>query len=47
MSSSMVVCIRAARRATDGTGSISEVGCLITGNGCRASNAAAPSQDGA
>ena len=39
--------IRAARRATDGTGSISEVGCLITGNGCRASNSAAPSHDGA
>ena len=30
-----------------GTGSISDVGCLITGNGCRASNSAAPSQAGA
>src|SRR5215472_15325909 len=37
----------AARRDTAGTGSISEVGCLITGNGCRASNSAAPFQAGA
>src|ERR1700761_7805230 len=36
-----------ARRDTAGTGSISEVGCLITGNGCRASNSAAPFQAGA
>src|SRR5215472_18393785 len=37
----------AARRDTAGTGSISEVGCLITGNGCNASNSAAPFQAGA
>ena len=37
----------AARRDTDGTGSMSDVGCRITGNGCRASNSAAPSQAGA
>ena len=38
--------IPAARRATDGTGSISEPGCRTTGKGCRASNSAAPSQAG-
>ena len=37
----------AARPETDGTGSISEPGCRITGKGCRASNPAAPSQAGA
>ena len=37
----------AARRDTDGTGSMSEVGWRITGNGCRASKEAAPSQAGA
>ena len=36
-----------ARRETAGTGSMSEVGCLMTGNGCRASNSAAPFQAGA
>ena len=33
---------RRARRATPGVGSITEVGCRTTGNGCSASNAAAP-----
>ena len=37
----------AARRATDGTGSISDVGWRTTGNGCLASNSAAPAQAGA
>ena len=37
----------AARRETDGTGSMSDVGWRITGNGCLASNSAAPSQAGA
>ncbi len=37
----------AARRPTDGTGSISEVGCRTTVNGCRASNLAAPGHAGA
>jgi hypothetical protein len=37
----------AARRATDGTGSMSEPGWRITGKGCSASNSAAPSQAGA
>ena len=36
-----------ARRETDGSGSISEPGCRITWNGCRASNSAAPVQAGA
>src|SRR5579863_1606239 len=36
-----------ARRETDGTGSISDVGWRITGKGCLASNSAAPSQAGA
>ncbi len=36
-----------ARRATVGTGSISEVRCRMTGNSCRASKAAAPSHIGA
>ena len=38
---------RAARRATPGTGSISEVGCRCTGYGAAASNSAAPGQAGA
>ena len=37
----------AARRATVGTGSISEVRCRTTGKGCWASNRAAPSHAGA
>ena len=37
----------AARRDTRGTGSMSEVGWRMTGNGCWASNSAAPSQAGA
>ena len=36
-----------ARRDTPGTGSMSEVGCRMTGKGCRASNSAAPFQAGA
>ncbi len=36
-----------ARRATAGTGSMSEVGCRTTGNGWRLSKALAPSQAGA
>ena len=38
---------RAARRATDGTGSIRDVGWRSTGNGWAASKPAAPSQAGA
>src|SRR5580693_5464607 len=37
----------AARRETDGTGNMSDVGWRITGNGCLASNSVAPSQAGA
>ena len=47
VSQSCSLAMAAARRDTAGTGSISEVGCLITGNGCRASNSAAPFQAGA
>jgi hypothetical protein len=36
-----------ARRVTDGTGSISDVGCLMTSNGWFASNSRAPSHFGA
>ena len=36
-----------ARRATKGTGSISEVGCRTTRNGSSASNFSAPAQAGA
>ena len=41
------VAMATARREVAGTGSMSEVGCLMTGNGCRASNSAAPFQAGA
>src|SRR6185437_14062155 len=47
VSQSCSLAMATARRDTAGTGSISEVGCLITGNGCRASNSAAPFQAGA
>src|SRR5207247_10894104 len=46
-SQSCALAMAAARRDTAGTGSISEVGCLTTGNGCRASNSTAPFQAGA
>src|SRR5690606_29862842 len=36
-----------ARRRTPGSGSISDPGCRTTGNGCAASNSAAPFQSGA
>ena len=41
------VSARTARARTVGTGSISEVGCRSTGNGCCRSNSAAPAQAGA